>query len=280
MIPDILPSYDLVDWSNPVNFSDPRNSGLISWYLAVPNYSGFRSFVWRDLCRRNNGALTNITTSAWGFNPQRRFGAGFLSFSNSSRQYVDCGDVRPAELYVSVWFYLSSTGQNSKIISHWDGADGWILTYQTSSGKMQLFSTHGGASVTSVLSSVISTGQWYRADVVLGSGRRELWLNGVLSASDAPSGALDYGTASLFISSLYSSIDPNNSWRGHLDDVRVSSRLPQRASIVSSYRTNHLLLLNRIPLPLAMMQEGAVGSSWYYNLQQQLACDRREEILQ
>lgn len=56
----ILPQSAAINWGNPVNQASPLNRGLVSWWLGRGPTVG--SGTWFDLCKRNNGTLTNGPT--------------------------------------------------------------------------------------------------------------------------------------------------------------------------------------------------------------------------
>ena len=62
----LTPDTRSVDWRQPINWADPLNDGLVSWWIAVPNYTAGTA-TWRDLCQRNDGTLTNFANvdTAW-----------------------------------------------------------------------------------------------------------------------------------------------------------------------------------------------------------------------
>lgn len=103
----------LTDWVCPVNWLAPLNRGLVGWWLCVPGAMG--GSKWLDLCKRNDGTLTNmIPQTNWKSALERVGGLGSLQ-TNSTGNYVDFGpSVVPGgevTLSISAWLYraVSST---------------------------------------------------------------------------------------------------------------------------------------------------------------------------
>src|ERR1700758_579024 len=82
-----------VDTTSPVNWAHALNTGLLSWWMVLPQWAG--GLTWFDLTRRNPGTLTNFAspgtlTNGWNA-PNRQGGFGHLALdggSSGSHAYV------------------------------------------------------------------------------------------------------------------------------------------------------------------------------------------------
>jgi len=79
----LAPDTRSIDWRQPVNWSDPLNDGLVSWWLAIPNHTSGTS-TWRDLCGKNDGTLTNFANVDQAWQTQGQAGGfGALEFDGT-----------------------------------------------------------------------------------------------------------------------------------------------------------------------------------------------------
>lgn len=90
--------FGLVDPSFPVNWAAPLNQGRKMWHICLPGMP--RGKVWRDLCRKHPGTLTNMDPPTDVIGPRGRpggFGAVDLDGSNDIVSMYGFG-ATPAEL--------------------------------------------------------------------------------------------------------------------------------------------------------------------------------------
>lgn len=129
---------DGIDWGQPVNWADPLNRGLVSWWLAVPNRMGWGSLKWRDMVRRsqNNGTLTS--GPAWQVVRGRPGGWGALDFSAAGSYVVAPASALTRPCTVTLWFKpLVGIGSgNQWLVAHDSGAnDGWRVARKGGPGE-------------------------------------------------------------------------------------------------------------------------------------------------
>lgn len=258
----MLPRF-LSQQTHQVNWANPLNQGLVSWWLALPGRTG--GGTWFDLCGRNHGTLTN--SPSWVSN-SRAGGLGSLQFLRASSQYVDCGSsvstlIGPSGT-ASVWVYPLDT--SSGILWGSNLTDSNEFSFQVFSGTLYvglyLSSTDYRASV-AVSSSTYAANTWQKFDLVWTDGAQsKLYRNGILIAtagSNQNSGRFSaawricrstwsgssYGNAIIGSHSIYSTAKSQPElWASYLDDLAGN---PQT--------------LNRIRRPLAFYDSGGGGGT-------------------
>lgn len=102
----MLPPYRL----NP---RAPLNQGLVAKYICLPGMTGGQ--YWYDLCQKNKGTLTNMTSGyGWQGAMGRPGGWGSMRFDGSD-DYVDCGTSNLFQvgtgknLSLALWFRTTQT---------------------------------------------------------------------------------------------------------------------------------------------------------------------------
>ncbi len=176
---------------SPVNWANPLNKGLVSWYLVSPlGHPGFRGGNrLLDLCGRNNGTLVNGPT--WQGSTGRPGGWGSLSFNGSSSQYVDVPGVsintgRDGYTFLC-WFRVTnnSTLQGLGHSANTINGNGYQF-FLNASGQLVAKKFGGGAAGEAISSTVIATNVWYfGAAVFVSINDRSVYLNGTLTGTNA-----------------------------------------------------------------------------------------------
>lgn len=134
-----ISSPDSVDWGNPINWSHPLKSGLISWWRAVPNRLGFGTTKWRDMVQKtsNHGTVTGLSGgTSWTGPKARRGGWGsftldgvddFVTVSNLDRNtFSFLAWIRRTTAVASDRLILARTNGGWGIV--WDASDKVIFT--------------------------------------------------------------------------------------------------------------------------------------------------------
>jgi hypothetical protein len=265
----LTPDTRQVDWTQPVNWRDPLNDGLVSWWLAVPNHTAGGA-TWRDLCQRNDGTLTNFANvdQAWKTQGQPG-GFGALEFDGSD-DYVVCGSntLATGALTVSVWA-KASTPQLRAMLNVMIGPYGLIVYYGSSSGGTQ--STMIGFRVDGEMhtaSDTVPSGVWHHLVYVFAGGDTDtasefsIYIDGVASAVSR-FGGIGGSTSDNRIGWDGSAFD------GEIADVRIWDRALAASEIQDYYHRSQRYypgLLNRhtrrsIFLPAAAEPDTGTGGS-------------------
>lgn len=95
------PERSYLDPSAAVNWQCPLNRGLVSWWIALPDQQ--RGVIWRDICWRNHGTLTNMDPATDWVAARRLGGFGALDFV-------------PSTNYVGVTGLGGWSGSNSTVL--------------------------------------------------------------------------------------------------------------------------------------------------------------------
>jgi hypothetical protein len=98
-------TYDLVDWSNPINWDWSVNRGLRSRYMCAPGFNGFGTMTLRDLCRRDNGTLSNTALRDGWTGPKRLPGFGAIRWTASHTIRIISHNITGFPFTLSCWFW-------------------------------------------------------------------------------------------------------------------------------------------------------------------------------
>lgn len=172
-----------VDWQDPVNWDSPLNRGLVSWWLAGENpYWGGSLF--RDLCQRNHGTLTNGPT--WQGASGRPGGWGSLSFDGNN----DCVTVSNTAslegmptLTIAVWARQISGGAGSfgRLIEK-NGTGVYVMLYHSINNTYEGYVN--GTIVSSASGSAVLN-KWQHVTMVYDGANIQLYVDGNPSGSAA-----------------------------------------------------------------------------------------------
>lgn len=222
-------TYETVEWGSPINWAHPLNIGLRSWWLAAPNRLGWKSAVWRDMCRRNNAALTAMNPSAdWQYARGRPGGSAALNFDGTN-DYGALSVWTPAVFSISAWVYLTTTSGFPAAMSNLfagGGGNGYLFTYFGGNWLMYGYDTaFRSASVS------FSENVWTHVLGTCDGSTLRIYKNGV-AGTPAACGAIDYTNADSHHIGRYGS----SYFQGQLDDVREWSRPLSASEVVSVYK--------------------------------------------
>jgi hypothetical protein len=176
-----------------VNWDASLNRGLVSWWLALPDQQ--RGNVFRDLCSRYHGTLTNGPT--WGGSKGRPGAFGSLAFDATDDHIADIayapgsGGLTIAcrtfglnhAIQFRPFFGLSNGGTTS--LQFWSGS-------ATPSSQIHFYGVAAGATTGSAAPSTALTGDDIHVGTLdnIAGGTMRYYRNGVELANDASSGNL------------------------------------------------------------------------------------------
>lgn len=124
-----------------INWRHPLNRGLVSWWLAVPQWMGSNTF--RDLCGRHQGTLTN--GPAWRGAQGRSGGWGCLGLDGTD-DYVTLAALHPGTggtLTVSCWLRSSAAADQGVVIGVYDNTapgSSWMIWKLSGETVVRLYS--------------------------------------------------------------------------------------------------------------------------------------------
>jgi len=252
---------DALNPDHPLN----QKGGLVSRWLALPDQQ--RGVMFRDLCMRNHGVLTNgpLWQSAMG----RTGGFGSLLLDGTN-DYVSVGSVQGdhANLTFGAWARLDSAGSFPMLVA-FQTTPSYALEIRGAGGGGTLQLIVGSRLVTTYGTSDVGTG-WHRWIATTGPTGSALYRDGVSVGSDsttAESAALQMA--------IGARVDGSFVWPGPVDDIVLASRPWSAAEVAADYaesRQSNPDTLNWIRRPwMAPAVGGVTGSPWYYHLQQRAA---------
>lgn len=260
---------DAVNWDASLN-----RGGLVSWWLALPDQQ--RGVMFRDLCGRSHGTLTNGPT--WAGPIGRPGGWGSLgSVTGADRHALVPYDARRALTTagtVSCWFRSKSTNDIDWLIrSGTDQVTGWRLNAHWSDA-FQIF-TLNNSFISSTGLGIFGTRQWnHVAFVWVRAATITFYLNGKFVSTSDVSAIGDFAINSDTDGTKLLSAGTNESC--DLDDVRIVPNVAfsagQIAELYSLSRRGYPGLLNwQRRYRYAPEQGGAVTAYPWHYYQQMMA---------
>ena len=266
MISAFIDSFDLVDWSNPINRSHPLARGLIGWWLVVPNRMGWGTTTWRDLCGSFNGTLTNMSASSDWVGQ----GNGSLDLDGTN-DYVKVPFSskfdRLTTLTALCHCYLTaSSGNNEGILSKWNTTDeDFILWGGNTDSNISFGADSSATTVWSGGWSTLQDSKWHTLGFTRNGQTVNIYADGVSKATATNAGNQPGANTTDQAINFGSYADDNFSGAAPIRFKSVSlwSRTLSSAEVASHNRETqqgYPGLLNRIPLPLAMMEQAAGGT--------------------
>lgn len=251
----------IVDTSDPVNWSHPLNRGLVSWWLALQGQQ--RGVIFRDLCNRNNGTLTN--GPEWNGARGRPGGWGCVRMTANNHN-VSIGDVTTYDgltsLTISLWISLDSTANDAtgrRIVTKWGATTAtraFLLSQSNGDGDSLTFAVFSGSESNYTIkttSGVLTAGNHHHVVVTwIGGGTVAIHIDGrSVSLTDGSLGthptsipnsssAFMFGQESSGLNSMLGSIDSVRTYRRALSANEV-------AALIQEERQGYPGLLNRLP---------------------------------
>lgn len=221
--------------SDPVEQHHPINVGRVAWWLTLPPLDGGRQ--WFDLMGLYPGTLTNMSTSSSGWRgTTRRGGFGNLTFDGSDDR-VDISGFSgiTGNLSVALWVNpaaVGSTHDDYIVFAAGTGSSNYGIYCSIGGGHANLFQLAPGwlDGTTS-----LPVGGWSRILYVIRGTTREIWVNGVLDASAASSGTINWGTTRL-IGRRVDGLGSLPTFSGSLDDVSIWSRALTAGEVWADYQ--------------------------------------------
>lgn len=254
---------DYVDWSNPVNWEDPLNRDTILWLMAVPGYMGFGSFVWRDLCLRFEGTLTNMDPKTDWVAGSDSGGWGCLDFITDDSVRVPHNALFPTNNFtLTAWVNMRTGGTSltGRVIAKRSSSIqyDWIA----SSGEFNGFSPSVSPSLNI----------WNRLVVTFSSGTITHYLNGKPNGTGTGTVTED-AAAGFWVGNLQLT---NRALDGVVDDIRVVTRVWDANEVARDYTLRGQYypgVLNRKRLQFDYIEQsagggGGGGSTGYEVIQQ------------
>lgn len=247
-----------INLTNPVNWKSPLNIGLVSWWLGLPQYSGGNT--WHDLCRRNNGTLTN--GPAW--TPDSN-GYSRLGYDGTS-DYVACDRKTPESAKMSFvvvirpsTFTLDTISR--RVLHQSDGlGNNEISLYVSSAGKIGWYVYTIAYAFNLVSSASIVVGEWTHIACTRSGLTAATYINGALDSTTADSGGVPAATLPLNIGRV--GYLGNGRYAGQIAEVRTYSVALSAAEIAAIYadsRTGYRRTLNHIRFPRLAKAPAAGG---------------------
>ena len=158
--------------------------------LSSDTYDGDKRF------KNESRSIDNpINLSVIHSSNKYKFGKSSIAFDGTDKQlYWDSNplfDIKDKDLTIDFYINFNSVGGYQRIISRHDGTNGWLLTVENSTNKINWTST-GNSTLTSNIDLAIDT--WYHVAFVIHNGTQSIYINGQLDVSSTFSGNV-YDTA-------------------------------------------------------------------------------------
>lgn len=260
----------IIDTSDPVNWSHPLNRGLVSWWLALPDQQ--RGVIFRDLCNRNNGTLTNGPT--WQGARGRPGGWGSLRFDGSN-DYIDCGTSGLNNLsHMTAMFWMRAPQTNTAYgrLFEKGATTEWCFNVNQSGandGKVSFFANRSGFVICD--SAAINDGvTFHHIAGTIDGANITLFVDGVQVSQKAYTGAAST-TGTLYIG-RFGGTGYHAIFEG--DDFRLYNRALSAREIARYYnlsRQGYPGLLNRLPTRRYAPEQAVAGglsipiAAYHYN---------------
>jgi hypothetical protein len=161
---------------------------------------------------------------------------------DGSRDWVECGkDVRfdiSSEITVACWIRVRSFHSKWQTVMS-KGDNAWRLARHEETGRLELACT--GASVPGVTWGGISgkrnvnDGKWHHVVGVYDGARMSLYIDGALDVSSEASGEIGTNNWSVLIGANEEMAQPDRSFDGLIDDVRIYDYALSEAEIKALY---------------------------------------------
>jgi hypothetical protein len=263
-------SPEFVDWTNPVNWGHSLNRGLVSWWLAVPNRMGWGSFTWRDLCRKYNTTLTNVTP-ATSWVGARQTASGAVRFTGTAAHRLSFGGVSPLTISeprpcsIVIVYRAATTGiTRHSLFNNYNDTNPNLYTHvEQVSGATHRQSLYAGGYVHSSNFTLDTTTYFVYGWTWDASDNVAFYLNGNANGTATRTGAGVKTNAGARFGNLDDGATGGFLANGDLTTARIYNRiLPARemAALATEIRSNHASTLNRIALPRYAEQDAGGGT--------------------
>lgn len=260
-----------INYSQPVNWRNRLNAGLVSWWLTIPHWRGTQ---WRDLCNRNHGTLTNMDPATdWVSARGRPGGFGCLEFVHSaSDEHVSVPTTTMLEVFsnpftVSFWIKAPGTTSYEAI---WSKSANIGINRNGTTGGLYFVMT-GGSGVLSFSSPSVFDATWHHVLWTYTGDASTCYVDGKLAATVARTGTpTGGGTTALGIGK---GDGGNKDLTGLLDGFCLFNRgvtSSEAAALYYESRLGNPSTLNWIS-PVRYFDAGGGGGGgnpWHYYAQQ------------
>jgi hypothetical protein len=237
----LTPDTRSIDWRQPINWADPLNDGLVSWWLAVLHHTAGTA-TWRDLCGKNDGTLTNFSSvdTAWKTQGQPG-GFGALDFAGAT-DFVAAGNttIGAADLTICAWVTVAAGNTTGTIYDNFGGGNELGFDLYSGSTSAHLYIDGAGASGATTL----ANDRWYHLAATRRGSACAVYVDAVVDGTGTNSNSAP-GTSPRIGS--YNATG-GNSWGGQIADVRCWNRALTADEIQDYYyrsQRHYSGLLNR-----------------------------------
>lgn len=264
--------HPVIDIGSPVNWSRPLTRGLVSWWMALPNWN--RGTKWFDLCGRNHGTLTNMDPATDWVGPRGRPGGfGCLDFDGSN-DYVNILGTTSSTFMLTNPFTIACwykfTGSTSLLYVMSIGRSFRQIGFRTRSLGANIDLYRDG---TIVESTGLSLGnQWHHLAGTYDGTNIALYVDGQQIGTAASGSASD---ASPVTWKIGSDAVGGQCFQGGIDDVFVFTNWKSPTEVLALYndsRLGHPQMLNWIRPAYYVAQAGGGGgglsipiAAYHYN---------------
>jgi len=266
---------DFVDWTQPINWGDPLNFGLVAKYLAVEG-GGYGGSKWLDLCGKNNGTLTNMTSGyGWQGSQGRHGGWGSMRFDGSddvvavsSTSNLPSGSA--ARTFVC-WAYIESYVNHVNMAlmeQRSSGGQSFTLLVSLLSSTYYLFtdSANPANNITISGSEVPQAGRWNQIVFVFsGASAWTYYLNGVQTKTGSFGVAINTNAAAPSLNLGRRIYGASGTLTGKLDDISIYNRALSSAEVAGLYEasmSHYPTQLNRFAYRRRYVTVGGFNPAW------------------
>lgn len=252
--------HETVCIGDAVNWESSLNRGLVSWWLALPDQQ--RGNVFRDLCGRNHGTLTNGPT--WQGARGRPGGFGSLELDGSN-DYVSVPTTSAItsitdKFTVAFWVRPTVTGDADR---RYVAIGGSNITIRYGFASVAFTTVNiSGVGVTD-FSSGMSINNWWHLVLVYDGAAYSLYVNGQQKGSTADSGNVDWSFAADTI--LGAASGGSNPMAGNMDDFMLFNVAQNPVQLYRESLAGYPNTLNWTRRPAYVEQGGgAAAFPWHY----------------
>ncbi len=265
-----------VDANDPVVRSHRLNDRREGWWLGLPGRDGTKYIF--DLMGRAPGTFQNPSATGvrWGVAGARVGGVGTTNpyiNQTGTGNYILVG-LSPqfnitTTLTVGCWARFTGTQTNRPLVAKWAPTTGFLVMIDPSTNnKVSILATVGGVTKTALNPTATADDNWHRYIGTYDGANVMLYVDGLLVATTAGTGAIASTTTNNMTFGAYG--DGSQQYVGHLDDMFVSSRAWSASEVAEDYdlsRRGYPGVLNRI-VPYRVSDgastAGLASANYYY----------------